>query len=96
MYLGLGVDDLCIFDLVWLLYLQESKKFKRLKKGGGDVEVGYFGYYDDEDNGGVGRSGRIAEEYVKRSLFGDEDGGKFMFFFYVLCLFLYFDLLKIF
>lgn len=54
--------------------MNESKKFKRLKKARGDAEEGYSGFYDDDDYSGTGKGGRTAEEHVKRSLFGDDDG----------------------
>lgn len=55
--------------------MNESKKFKRLKKARGDAEEGHSGFYDDEDYDGTGKGGRTAEEHVKRTLFGDDDGG---------------------
>ncbi|KAG9449004.1 hypothetical protein H6P81_008969 [Aristolochia fimbriata] len=50
-----------------------SQKFKRLKKAGRDSEQDHSGFSDDEEIGGS-RSGRTAEEKLKRSLFGDDDG----------------------
>lgn len=52
--------------------LQESKKFKRLKKQR-DNNDGQSGFSDEEFGDG-GKSGRTAEEKLKRSLFGDDEG----------------------
>lgn len=52
-----------------------SKKFKRLKKAGRDTEQEErSGFYDEEEVDRSGRSGRTAEEKLKRSLFGDDEG----------------------
>ncbi|XP_068664398.1 transcription elongation factor SPT6 homolog isoform X2 [Aristolochia californica] len=52
-----------------------SKKFKRLKKAGRNSEQEeQTGFSDEEEIGRGGRSGRTAEEKLKRSLFGDDDG----------------------
>ncbi|XP_042510385.1 transcription elongation factor SPT6 homolog isoform X2 [Macadamia integrifolia] len=52
-----------------------SKKFKRLKKAGRDSEQEErFGFSDEEALDETGRSGRTAEEKLKRSLFGDDEG----------------------
>ncbi|KAJ4980659.1 hypothetical protein NE237_031496 [Protea cynaroides] len=52
-----------------------SKKFKRLKKAGRDNEQEEpSGFSDDEAFDETGRSGRTAEEKLKRSLFGDDEG----------------------
>ncbi|KAF3790785.1 Transcription elongation factor [Nymphaea thermarum] len=52
-----------------------SKKFKRLKKAGrnNEHEEG-AGFTDDEEINEIDRSGRTAEEKLKRSLFGDDEG----------------------
>ncbi|KAM7257034.1 hypothetical protein ACFE04_012775 [Oxalis oulophora] len=50
---------------------KESKKFKRLKKRNADEE--HLGLSDEEFDG-TGKSGRTAEEKLKRSLFGDDEG----------------------
>ncbi|XP_051151104.1 transcription elongation factor SPT6 homolog [Andrographis paniculata] len=52
----------------------ESKKFKRLKKARRDAEEGSSGFSDEEEFDGSGKGGRTAEEKLKRSLFGDDDG----------------------
>ncbi|CAK8543008.1 unnamed protein product [Lathyrus sativus] len=52
---------------------KESKKFKRLKKGQRDEE-GQSGQSDEEELYGSGKVGRTAEEKLKRSLFGDDEG----------------------
>lgn len=52
----------------------ESKKFKRLKKAQRDTEEERFGFSDEEEFDGSGNSGRTAEEKLKRSLFGDDEG----------------------
>ncbi|CAI8613763.1 unnamed protein product [Vicia faba] len=52
---------------------KESKKFKRLKKGQRDEE-GQSGQSDEEEFYGSGKVGRTAEEKLKRSLFGDDEG----------------------
>eukprot|EP00268_Persea_americana_P027117 TRINITY_DN265_c0_g1_i1.p1 TRINITY_DN265_c0_g1~~TRINITY_DN265_c0_g1_i1.p1 ORF type:complete len:1608 (-),score=448.42 TRINITY_DN265_c0_g1_i1:517-5340(-) len=52
-----------------------SKKFKRLKKAGRDSELEErSGFSDEEEVDRSGRSGRTAEEKLKRSLFGDDEG----------------------
>lgn len=53
---------------------QESKKFKRLKKGQRDTEDEPSGLSDEEEFDGSGKGGRTAEEKLKRSLFGDDEG----------------------
>ncbi|KAK9170565.1 hypothetical protein Syun_002705 [Stephania yunnanensis] len=53
----------------------ESKKFKRLKKARRDNEQGEpSGFSDEEDLEKSGQRGRTAEEKIKRSLFGDDEG----------------------
>lgn len=52
----------------------ESKKFKRLKKARRDAEEETSGLADEEEFDGSGKGGRTAEEKLKRSLFGDDDG----------------------
>ncbi|KAL0453260.1 UNVERIFIED_CONTAM: Transcription elongation factor SPT6 [Sesamum latifolium] len=52
----------------------ESKKFKRLKKARRDTEEEPSGLSDEEEFDGSGKGGRTAEEKLKRSLFGDDDG----------------------
>ncbi|KAA8517882.1 hypothetical protein F0562_015329 [Nyssa sinensis] len=52
----------------------ESKKFKRLKKAQRDTEEERSGFSDEEEFDGSGKSGRTAEEKLKRSLFGDDEG----------------------
>ncbi|KAL3637090.1 Transcription elongation factor spt6 [Castilleja foliolosa] len=52
----------------------ESQKFKRLKKARGDAEEEPSGLSDEEEFDGFGKGGRTAEEKLKRSLFGDDDG----------------------
>lgn len=53
---------------------QQSKKFKRLKKAQGVSEEEPSGLSDDEEMFGSGKVGRTAEEKLKRSLFGDDEG----------------------
>ncbi|KHN38799.1 Transcription elongation factor SPT6 [Glycine soja] len=53
---------------------KESKKFKRLKKGRRDIEEEPSGLSDEEELVGSGKAGRTAEEKLKRSLFGDDEG----------------------
>ncbi|GMJ14356.1 hypothetical protein HRI_005104800 [Hibiscus trionum] len=50
-----------------------SKKFKRLKKAQRGLDEERFGLYDDEFDGNM-KGGRTAEERLKRTLFGDDDG----------------------
>lgn len=57
---------------------QGSTKFKRLKKAGRGSEEERSGFSDEEESDKDGRSGRTAEEKLKRSLFGDDEG-KFPF-----------------
>lgn len=52
----------------------ESKKFKRLKKAQRDIDEEHSGFSDEEEFDGSGKSGRTAEEKLKRSLFGDDEG----------------------
>ncbi|KAM7529941.1 hypothetical protein LguiB_033351 [Lonicera macranthoides] len=52
----------------------ESKKFKRLKKAQRDIDEERSGFSDDEEFDRSGKSGRTAEEKLKRSLFGDDEG----------------------
>lgn len=67
-----------LMDLCVLFLIQDGKtKFKRLKKGGigGEKGSGGIGLSDeDEEDDGGGRRGRTAEEELKRSLFGEDDG----------------------
>ncbi|XP_054811877.1 transcription elongation factor SPT6 homolog isoform X2 [Prosopis cineraria] len=53
---------------------KESKKFKRLKKGQRDSEEEPSGLSDEEEFVGSGKGGRTAEEKLKLSLFGDDEG----------------------
>ncbi|CAJ1888229.1 unnamed protein product [Sphenostylis stenocarpa] len=57
---------------------KESKKFKRLKKGRRDTEEEPSGLSDEEEFVGSGKVGRTAEEKLKRSLFGDDEGALVM------------------
>lgn len=57
----------------FLKFLQESKKFKRLKKAQRDSDDVRFGFSDEEFDGSA-KGGRTAEEKLKRSLFGDDEG----------------------
>ncbi|XP_024967791.1 transcription elongation factor SPT6 homolog isoform X2 [Cynara cardunculus var. scolymus] len=52
----------------------ESKKFKRLKKARADADEGQSGFSDEEEYNRSGKGGRSAEEKLKRSLFGDDEG----------------------
>lgn len=61
-------QDLC------MTIFQQSKKFKRLKKAQGVSEEEPSGLSDEEEIFGRGKSGRTAEEKLKRSLFGDDEG----------------------
>ena len=54
-------------------FLQGSKKFKRLKKAQRDLDEDRFGISDDEFDGSM-KGGTTAEEKLKRTLFGDDDG----------------------
>ncbi|XP_077219251.1 global transcription factor group B1 [Tasmannia lanceolata] len=52
-----------------------ANKFKRLKKAGRDTEQEErSGFSDEEEVDKSSRSGRTAEEKLKRSLFGDDEG----------------------
>lgn len=54
---------------------QGSKKFKRLKKAGTKSEQEErSGFSDEEEVDKSDRSRRTAEEKLKRSLFGDDEG----------------------
>ncbi|KAL4386407.1 hypothetical protein GQ457_09G027050 [Hibiscus cannabinus] len=50
-----------------------SKKFKRLKKARRDFDEDQFGLSDDEFDGSM-KGSATAEEKLKRTLFGDDDG----------------------
>ncbi|TYH14363.1 hypothetical protein ES288_A06G214100v1 [Gossypium darwinii] len=50
-----------------------SKKFKRLKKAQRDLDGVRYGLSDDEFDGSM-KGGATAEEKLKRTLFGDDDG----------------------
>ncbi|XVF24560.1 hypothetical protein REPUB_Repub13aG0138700 [Reevesia pubescens] len=50
-----------------------SKKFKRLKKAQRGLDEERFGLSDDEFDGSM-KGGTTAEEKLKRTLFGDDDG----------------------
>ncbi|OAY44576.1 transcription elongation factor SPT6 homolog isoform X1 [Manihot esculenta] len=52
---------------------KDSKKFKRLKKAQRDSDEERFGFSDEEFDGS-GKGGRTAEEKLKRTLFGDDEG----------------------
>ncbi|KAJ8759840.1 hypothetical protein K2173_009941 [Erythroxylum novogranatense] len=52
---------------------KDSKKFKRLKKAQRDSDDDRFGLLDEEFDGS-GKGGQTAEEKLKRSLFGDDEG----------------------
>ncbi|XVF82582.1 hypothetical protein PTKIN_Ptkin16aG0061200 [Pterospermum kingtungense] len=54
-------------------FFQGSKKFKRLKKAQRDLDEERFGLSDDEFDGSM-KGGTTAEEKLKRTLFGDDDG----------------------
>lgn len=60
---------------------QGSKKFKRLKKARRD-NLEPSGFSDDEDFVESSRGGRTAEEKLKRSLFGDDEGRPLNSFFF--------------
>eukprot|EP01018_Ginkgo_biloba_P029203 Gb_29261 [translate_table: standard] len=52
-----------------------SKKFKRLKKAGRNADMEEkTGFSDEDELEESGRRGRTAEEELKRSLFGDDEG----------------------
>lgn len=53
----------------------QGNKFKRLKKAGRSSEAGERSGFSDEDESDRNRAGgRTAEEKLKRSLFGDDEG----------------------
>lgn len=53
----------------------QGNKFKRLKKAGRSSEAGERSGFSDEDKSDRNRaSGHTAEEKLKRSLFGDDEG----------------------
>eukprot|EP00257_Ricinus_communis_P019165 XP_015578078.1 transcription elongation factor SPT6 homolog [Ricinus communis] len=52
---------------------KDSKKFKRLKKAQRDSDEERFGLSDEEFDGS-GKGGRTAEERLKRTLFGEDEG----------------------
>lgn len=58
--------------------LFQDKKFKRLKKAQRHNAEESSGFSDEEEFVGSGNSGRTAEEKLKRSLFGDDEGINFV------------------
>lgn len=57
----------------------QGSKFKRLKKAGRDNEMDeQSGFSDDEELDRNSHGGRTAEEKLKRSLFGDDEGNHFL------------------
>lgn len=53
----------------------QGSKFKRLKKAGRNSEMEErSGFSDDEESERADRGSRTAEEKLKRSLFGDDEG----------------------
>ncbi|KAL5164729.1 Cyanogenic beta-glucosidase [Glycine soja] len=56
-----------------IFLINESKKFKRLKKNRRDTEEEPSGLSDEEEFVGSGKVGRTVEEKLKRSLFGDDE-----------------------
>lgn len=58
--------------------LQGSNKFKRLKKASRDNQQERSGFFAGEEVGRGDRGGKSAEEKLKHSLFGDDEG---LFFF---------------
>lgn len=64
--------------MLWSHLQDNKKKFKRLKKAGrigGEKGSGTLGLSDEEEEEeGGSRRGRTAEEELKRSLFGDDEG----------------------
>ena len=62
-----------LFLIICYHLFQGSKKFKRLKKARRD-NLEPSGFSDDEDFVESSRGGRTAEEKLKRSLFGDDEG----------------------
>ena len=67
---------------------QDSKKFKRLKKAQRDSDEDRYGLSDDEFDGS-GKGGRTAEEKLKRSLFGDDEGMCILLLFFQLWYFVH-------
>ncbi|PWA80565.1 spt6 acidic, N-terminal domain-containing protein [Artemisia annua] len=53
-------------------YINQTKKFKRLKKARADADGGHSGFSDEEENDGTGKGGRSAENNISRSLFIDD------------------------
>lgn len=53
----------------------QDKKFKRLKKAQKQNAEESSGFSDEEEFSRSGKSGRTAEEKLKRSLFGDDHEG---------------------
>jgi len=73
-----------IYKLSFFIIPKESKKFKRLKKGRRDTEEEPSGLSDEEEFVGSGKVGRTAEEKLKRSLFGDDEGMLWLWWFMLL------------
>lgn len=77
-YMELMCWCIILYNVVALFQLlvhidQESKKFKRLKKARRDEE-GHSDFPEEEDFDESGKRGRTAEEKLKHSLFGDDEG----------------------
>lgn len=68
------VYDSNSFSLLFFLSKPFQGKFKRLKKAQRHGEGEPGGLSDEEEFVGSGKSGRTAEEKLKRTLFGDDEG----------------------
>jgi len=66
--------NLCTNFIIFFIIPKKSTKFKRLKKGRRSTEEEPSGLSDAEDFVGSGKVGLTAEEKLKNSLFGDDEG----------------------
>ncbi|KAF3442193.1 hypothetical protein FNV43_RR16109 [Rhamnella rubrinervis] len=70
----LDEDDYELLEYNNVIPRRKDKKFKRLKKAQRHSGEETSGFSDEEEFVGSDKSGRTAEEKLKRSLFGDDEG----------------------
>ncbi|KAF4388005.1 hypothetical protein G4B88_017038, partial [Cannabis sativa] len=70
----LDEDDYELLEYNNVIPRRKDKKFKRLKKAQRQNAAESSGFSDEEEFDGSGKVGRTAEEKLKRSLFGDDEG----------------------
>ncbi|PON78960.1 Transcription elongation factor [Parasponia andersonii] len=70
----LDEDDYELLEYNNVIPRRKDKKFKRLKKAQRHNAEESSGFSDEEEFDGSGKGGHTAEEKLKRSLFGDDEG----------------------